>query len=167
MTDPDPLWSSLHDHFAEDDGSLPELHLDGLPREAIPEVFGMLWERGRDVTAGGARFHDRRDGQDRPLNDPREVGRLVVAGEADVHVVLAGLESGGSTIPDLGVLVHQDGLILDYRMGADWGPPQLLALFGLIHELAASSPAMTVAQLDAGEAFSSAWRSYTEGKDVS
>lgn len=37
------------------------------------------------------------------------------------HVVLGGIRGTNQVIPDLGVFVLTDGLVLSYRMGPEWG----------------------------------------------
>ena len=63
-------------------------------------------------------------------------------------------------MPDLGVFVCTDEVTLDYRMGVEWGPPQLAALFELLRQLMAvaggrvelgSGAGPTVSQQFAGE----------------
>ena len=40
-----------------------------------------------------------------------------------------------AVIPDLRVFVFPGAIYLDYRMGPDWGPAQLCALFELLNQL--------------------------------
>lgn len=62
---------------------------------------------------------------------------LVLSGGAHrFHVVWVGIASSGVTLPDLGVFVFPDRLVLDYRMGPSWGPGEVAAFFRLLTELA-------------------------------
>ena len=161
----DSIWSQLRDLFEHDDGSLPEIELTNLGPAAIPKVFATLWRRGHDATAGGASYCDRRDGQDKPIRSAEEAAVLACNQVAEsIHVVLEGLESAGSPIPDLGVCVHPDGLVLDYRMGPAWGPQQVTALFELLITIAEEEPEMTVSHQYSDEAFGAAWKLYREAR---
>jgi len=164
----DSIWSQLRDLFDHDDGSLPEIELTNLGPAAIPRVLATLWRRGRDATAGGASYCDRRDGQDKPIASAEEAANaavLVCNQEAEsIHVVLGGLGSAGSPIPDLGVFVHPDGLVLDYRMGSAWGPRQVDALFELLLTIAEIEPELTVRHQYSDEAFDVAWKQYREAR---
>ncbi len=134
----DQIWDSLKEFFEDNDGSLPEIYLKNLGPETVQSIFDLLWNRGRDVSSDGAVFHDRRDDRAKPIESAYEVAGLVCKGDAEsIHVLLGGLACGGATIPDLGVGVHPDEIILDYRMGPEWGPLELAALFGLLRELSA------------------------------
>lgn len=164
----DSIWGQLRDLFERDDGSLPEIELTQIGPAVIPEVFATLWRRGHDATAGGASYRDRRDGQDKPIATPGNAANaavLVCNREAEsVHVVIGGLGRAASPIPDIGVFVHPDGLVLDYRMGPAWGPAQLTALFELLHTIAEAEPNLAVRHRDSGEAFDVAWKQYRESR---
>jgi hypothetical protein len=49
--------------------------------------------------------------------------------------MLAGIERGSVTLPDIGVFVFPDQIALDYRMGDEWGPAQLRAFFRLLYDV--------------------------------
>ncbi|MGE0145157.1 MAG: hypothetical protein AB7T19_17870 [Planctomycetota bacterium] len=134
----------------------------------IPGVFATLWRRGHDATARGASYCDRRDGQDKPIasaEDASNVAILVCNREAEpVHVVIGGLGRTGCQLPDLGVFVHPEGLVLDYRMGPAWGPQQVATLFDLFLTIAEAEPALKVHHEYCREAFDVAWKKYREAR---
>jgi len=162
------IWSQLRDLFEHDDGSLPEIELTNFRAAAIPGHFATLWRRGRDVTASGASYCSRHDWQDRPIvsaEDAASAAARVCSQEAEsIHVVLGGLEYAGSRIPDLGVFVYPDGLVLDYRMGAAWGPRQVAALLELLLAIAETEPDLAVHHQYSDEAFAVAWKMYREAR---
>jgi hypothetical protein len=164
----DSLWSQLRDLFEHDDRSLPELELTHLRPETIPSVLAMLWRRGHDVTAGGASYCDQRDGRDNPIastEDAVNAALLVCSGVAQpLHVVLRGLGDADAPVPDLGVFVHQGGLIFDYRMGPAWKPHHVVALFELLLEISAIEPEMVVRHQYSDETFDAAWKRYKEAR---
>jgi hypothetical protein len=96
-------------------------------------------------------------------------GALVSSGEAQpFHVCFQGIRSSaGIAIPDLGIFVFQRELALDYRMGAEWGPPQLAGLFELLADLAALGPDSRVflergTSAEIEERFQSSWSRFVE-----
>ena len=164
------IWTQTRDWFEHDDGSLPEIEVRNLDREAIQAIFAHLWSRGSDVTGGGAVYTDLRDEQTYPIDSAEAVAALVCNHEAWTHVVLRGLEYAGSQIPDLGVWVLPDGLCFDYRMGSEWGSRQVIALLELLVAIAEMAPEMTVHhefdQFEGTEVFSSALNRYRETRDT-
>ena len=50
------LWSELRRFFDCDDGSLPEIWIEGLSADDLQAVFDELRSRGEFVTAGSATF---------------------------------------------------------------------------------------------------------------
>lgn len=161
-------WNQLRHLFERDDGSLPEIELTGLGGGALREAFASIWRRGRDATAEGASYFDRREGRERPIasaEDAAVAAALVHRGDAEsVHVVVGGLAAGGTALPDLGVFVHPDGLTLDYRMGPAWGPPQVDALFTLLLSVEESAPDVAVRLPSSDGAFDRAWEQFRDAR---
>jgi hypothetical protein len=142
------LWESLHDLFDTDDGSLPDVYIENLNSEAIVQGYALLRERASHIVTHDPSFWSIHDGKDCPLESVPNAAALVVSFQADpFHVVFGGITAGGCVVPDLGVFVFQESLALDYRMGPEWGPPQLEAFFHLLMELTFLNPNCTV-QLD-------------------
>ncbi|WP_282298156.1 hypothetical protein [Stenotrophomonas sp. PS02289] len=126
--------SSLLPNFSKDDGSLPEVEIDFCDPALIPKAFALLFARGGVVaSAGGATLWRRDTEEDIAFTGP-ECADLVIGETADpFHLLLGGICVEGAHIPDLGVFVHQGGLILDYRMGPEWGFDQISALMALLN----------------------------------
>lgn len=164
----DSIWSQIRDLFETNDGSLPEIELTNLDSGAIPRLFASLWRRGHDTTAGGASYCDRRDGQDKPIASVEDAANAAVhvcnQEAQSIHVVLGGLGSAEAPMPDLGVFVHPDGLVFDYRMGPAWGPQQVAALFELLHTIAETAPDFEVHHQYSDKAFAVAWKQYRDSR---
>lgn len=123
------LWDELHDLFDTDDGSLPEIRVDFDDAGALLSACALLEQRARSVGPRSVLG---------PPGTVRDVAALIVAGEPGVevfHVMFEGLEVDGVTLPELGVFVFPDQLALDYRMGLEWGPRTVGALFELLVEM--------------------------------
>lgn len=160
----DWLWDELHDLFDSDDGSLPEIRVDFADRAATVAGYGLLRERTARVVSERPSFWTKPGAVECAIDSVPNAAALVVAGRASpFHIVLGGLESGGHTIPDLGVLVDPDRLALDYRMGHDWGPGELCALFDLLGALATLDPKASLSHDDPEGAarFQDAWRRWS------
>ena len=123
----------LADYFATNDGSLPEIEVAFVSPEGVVEAFEFLFSCGaRDVTVGGASLWLRQREQGRALVGGDGGTRIAAGGAEGFHVVLADITSLGTILPDLGVFVDAESLVIDYRMGPEWGPAQVSALLALL-----------------------------------
>jgi hypothetical protein len=129
-------WDRLRWLFDTDDGALYDIRLTSLDESGVAAAFEFV--RSRSAVTPDALFWHTGLERDQRVADYPDAARLVVRGVADpFHVLAPGLEFAGTVIPDLGVFVWPDEVTLDYRMGPEWGRPQLLALFELLRQLAA------------------------------
>ncbi|WP_442481561.1 hypothetical protein [Aeoliella sp. SH292] len=150
------LWDQLHDQFDTDDGSLPDVYVEYQKPEALVSAYLLLRDRATAVVTERPDYWSTSLQQRLPLDTVPNASMLVLSGEAEpFHVVFGGITAKGVVIPDLGVFVFQECIALDYRMGSEWGPPELDAFFELLVELSALDPACRVA-LDDGQPVSQA-----------
>lgn len=63
---------------------------------------------------------------------------------AAFHIVVKGLTFLGATIPDLGVFIFSEFIVLDYRMGKEWGPEQVAALFECLRQMKEIAPSAQI-----------------------
>jgi len=158
------LWSELHDLFDTDDGSLPEIRVNYVEKEAMVAGYGLLRRRAARVVTENPYFWSKMHDAERGLDSVSNAAALVVAGEAEpFHVVLGGIQARNTTIPDLGVFVFPDQLALDFRMGPAWGASELEALFQVLIELTALEANAMVSLEDnvvaeVAARFQNAWR---------
>jgi hypothetical protein len=137
------VWKRLHSLFDTDDGGLYDIRLTGLDASGVAAVFDFLRAHAR--LSRDAIFWHRGLERDERVADYPNPARLVAEEQADeFHVLAQGLSFGGVTVPDLGVCVRPRQVTLDYRCGREWGEPQVLALFELLRQLVALSPAARV-----------------------
>lgn len=160
------LWKELGDLFDTDDGSLPEVRVDYRESAATASGYALLRQRAARVSDKAffwSKIHD----AERPLDSVTNAAALVVSGEAaPFHVVFSGIQSGGVSVPDVGVFVFQDQLALDFRMGPAWGPRELEAFFGVLGELASLDPNASLSLHegvlpDEAARFQNAWRRWS------
>ncbi|MCC5085434.1 hypothetical protein [Xanthomonas campestris] len=126
----------LSKYFERNDGSLPEVEVKFPNRSAVSVAFKHLYDRGaRNVTVNGGYVWIKETQSEKPFGGPEDAV-LVASGAAEAfHVVLGGIAGTDCPIPDLGVFVFTDSLALDYRMGSDWGPPEIQSWLELLRQL--------------------------------
>lgn len=138
------LWKELHHLFDTDDGSLPEIWLSDLSPDGVVAIFAHL-QNASDRIMSGSSLWVIEEQQDKPVNSVPNAASLVVQGLAEpFHCLCQGLTCNGAVIPDLGVFVLENQIVLDYRMGEEWNAQKLNALFGLLTELKRIHPTAKV-----------------------
>ncbi|AYN96956.1 hypothetical protein EAW52_25010 [Pseudomonas sp. LTJR-52] len=123
-------------YFETNDGSLPEIELIFSNPEKVSQAFELLLASdARDVTAGGGSLWLKAHQKQKPFMGSGDAA-LVIADIAEpFHVVLAGITSDGCTLPDLGVLVTQSCLTIDYRMGHSWREAEVRSFLVVLKKL--------------------------------
>ncbi|MFS2036554.1 hypothetical protein ACEN8I_21215 [Polaromonas sp. CT11-55] len=136
---------NLSRYFETNDGSLPEIEVTFSDSSRMLLAFQHLYNRGaRNVTANGGSLWLTQSQTEAPFSGP-ESASLVVSGAAEAfHVVLGDIAGSDRTIPDLGVFVFPDTLAFDYRMGPDWGSPEIQSLLALLRQLCELGGAVSV-----------------------
>ncbi len=127
---------NLTQYFSTDDGSLPEIKVAYREAASAVEAFALLYERGaRDVTVDGGHLWMRATRSEKSFSGPADA-LLMAEGLADpFHVVLGGIRGTDQVIPDLGAFVSTDGLVLDYRMGPEWGQAEIESFLEVLRKL--------------------------------
>jgi hypothetical protein len=138
------LWYALHSLFDTDDGSLPEIWIDDLSDLGVENIFAFLRSRGTTLPEEPC-YWDYRLQREMPIDSVPNAAQLVIQGEAaPFHVVMQGLSFSETTIPDLGIFIFSQRIIIDYRMGSAWGPAELIALFEMFKEIHRLDPDATI-----------------------
>ena len=114
------LLDQLGELFAVDDGSLPEIRVEGLDAETVAKALALV--EGLAV---------------KPLKYAHEQGANA---PADANHFVATLNVGGCELPDLGFGAFGDAVIIDYRMGPEWTVDRVRALLKLLHDISALKP---------------------------
>ncbi|ROU05095.1 hypothetical protein [Lysobacter enzymogenes] len=129
--------SALGEYFQDDDGSLPEIELrfaqPALLVAALEYLFGLpgAYDASRDTACVWNLIHDREE----PYRSPQDARRVASGELAAFHRLLRAAQVDGCVLPDLGVFVSGEELILDYRMGPQWGESEIVALLRLLARL--------------------------------
>jgi len=103
--------------FAIDDGSLPEIHVEGLDQRSIEGALDLI----HSAALAPAKY-----GHEAGSEAPPGVNHFVVK-----------VAIGGTELPELGVASFEDAMIIDYRMGPAWDAARISALFELLRRICA------------------------------
>jgi hypothetical protein len=143
------LWRRLHHLFEEDDGSLPDIFVEGLHDSQLTDVYRFVRSHSRIYDDPGLwTLETKRDTPIRELDDPV---KLLIDGKVDPFVHgLEDFEVDGTKLPLVIVFVWRDFMILNYRMGEEWGPRQLHALFRFLSTLKDMARQARVTHRDSG-----------------
>ncbi len=136
---------NLLQYFNTDDGSLAEIEIAFPEPEMITQAFEFLFSCGaRNVTKGGGSVWLTDPLTEQPFSGAGDAS-LVVAGVASpFHVVLSDVSCAGRPLPELGVFVDSHGLVIDYRMGAEWGELEIESLLELLRKFGAMGGVVSV-----------------------
>ncbi len=144
------LHREVHDLFDQDNGSFPEVWVDGLSSDEAQAVYAELLRTAAPLTAQQAVW-DRVTDRDVALRDLQDAGRLAAEGRlSGMHVLLTGLRWNGGDLPDLGVSVWPGAVAIDYRPGADWSPMTVGRFISLLLSLRALTRAGEIVVADEG-----------------
>ena len=126
----------LAPYFDTHDGSLPEVVV-AFPPGQVRAAFRLLFDLGaRDASAGGGATLWVPDTEsERTFSGPEDLD-LVLSGRVEpFHILLGGIAIEGCMLPDLGVFVDRESLVLDYRMGDEWDESRVRAFLRLLGRL--------------------------------
>ena len=143
------LPSQFGDLFAVDDGSLPEIRVEGLDRGAVAAAVALIQS---------AAIRPFKYGHEHEATAPPGANHFVAI-----------LNLAGRQLPELGFGAFDDALIVDYKMGPEWTTERVQALFELLHRICALHPAAYVelepeATPRLRRAFQKAWMQYLTQK---
>lgn len=165
------LWPQLHELFDTDDGSLPDVFIENLTGDQVSEIYA--WVRSKCGVYSDActpMFWDRVDEQDVPVTSVDDPASLVVNGQAEsFRHGLSEVSSSGVVVPPLTIAVWPNSIEFDYRMGSEWGPAQLDALFDFLWSLQQLAPTAIITHSFEGcsersTSFTDAWSRYKREK---
>lgn len=103
----------------------------------VADVYAML--RCRSQLVGEPPFFwSRTEQTDLLVDSVPNAAALTSGGQAEAfHILISGVTAGDVELPPLGVFVWPDTIELDYRMGPDWGPDQIIGFFELLRDCCA------------------------------
>ena len=167
------LWAQLHDLFDTDDGSLPDLIVENLSSAQVVTIY--QWVRSLcDVYTDDGEptlWHCEQE-RDVPITSLDSPAQLIISGRAkSFRHGLAELSISGIVIPQLTVAVSPNKIEFDYRMGLEWGPSELDALFDFLWSVQQLAPAATISHSYEGDSkptqiFARLWDEFKLGKSA-
>ena len=164
----DSLWDQVGACFDTDDGSLPGIEVSKLSPDELAAIYAMLRSRSH-VEGDPPEFWSTVEEASRPVDSVPNAAALVASGQAEAfHMLIAGLVASGVPLPPIGVFVWPDTIELDYRMGSDWGPPQVAGFFELLRDCCRLAAGALVVPADCEgppypKRFLQAWSSFVGG----
>lgn len=167
------LWGELHDLFDTDDGSLPDIFVENLSGDQVRAIY--RWVRsqcGIYCNDGDPTLWDRTEERDGPIKAVDDPAQLVISGRAEpFRHGLTQFSISGVDLPQLTVAVYPSEIEFDYRMGSEWGPPQLTALFAFLWTIQQMAPDATISHAHEGDSgrsqsFADTWHDFQREKSA-
>ena len=131
------------------DGSLPDINVGNLTSEQTVTIYEWLMSQcsiAREPTLWNVGLQ-----QDVLISETPQPARAFVSGSVETfRHCLSGLSIHGIALPELSVSVEAGGLSFDYRMGPEWGKPQVEALFELLSQILELAPDARITRTEEG-----------------
>lgn len=164
-------WEKIRHLFERDDGSLPDIFLQGLSGEEVVVVYEWLTARSRPQE--GATVWSITENRDIHIREVlRPANELCIGNIESFRHQLKGLSALGLELPLLTVFVMPNEISLDYRMGPDWNERRVEALFEILRNLRMIAPRAKITRAEEGahdkpdEEFGEAFDAYAKTFDA-
>ena len=164
-------WEKLRHLFERDDGSLPDIFVEGLSGEEVVAAYEWLTARSRAEEA--ATVWSVTEKEDIPIREvPRPAYELCIGNIESFRHQLQGLSALGVQLPLLTVFVMQNEISFDYRMGPGWNERSVEALFEILRNLRMIAPRAKITRTEEGgdgepdEEFRIAFDAYAKAFDA-
>lgn len=144
------IWDKLHHLFDEDNGSLPDIFVEGVSPEELVEIYS--WVLLLTKPYGDPCLWSLEEERDIRIADIPNPALYYIKGKADSF--RHGLEEfsfNGVNIPQLTICVGDSCVEFDYRMGEEWGAKELMALFEFLYRIKCIAPDAKITQADEGD----------------
>jgi len=167
------LWPQLRDIFETDDGSLPDIFVENLSGDQVQSIYH--WVRSQcDVYCddGAPTLWDRVAECVVAITDLDDPAQLVLDGRAEpFRHGLTRFSISDVEIPQLTVAVAPNSIEFDYRMGSEWGPSQVAALFDFLWAIQQLAPDARISHVHEGGSkcslnFTNAWNQFTRDQSA-
>lgn len=161
------LWIQVHELFDTDDGSLPDILVGNLTSDQVVTIY--RWVRSQcEIYSnnGDATVWHREHDCDVSIKSLDNPALLATSGRVEpFRHGLTRFTVSGVAIPQLTIEVSANEIGFDYRMGSDWGPSQVTALFDFLWSIQQLAPAATISHSHEGDSkptqsFANAWREF-------
>lgn len=139
------IWNELHHLFDEDDGSLPDIFVEGISPEESVEIYS--WVLSLTDPYDEPCLWSLEEEKDIRISDIPNPALYYIQGKAESF--RHGLEVfsfGGIKIPQLSICIGESGVEFDYRMGKEWGENEIKALFDFFYHIKLIAPSAKITQ---------------------
>ena len=139
------IWNELHHLFDEDDGSLPDIFVEGISAEESVEIYS--WVLSLTKPYGEPCLWSIEEERDIRITDIPNPALYYTQGKAESF--RHGLEKFSFSeveIPQLSICIGESSVEFDYRMGKEWGSKELLALFEFLYRIKCIAPKAKIVQ---------------------
>lgn len=139
------IWGAVKEYFEEDDGSLPDIFIVNLTHKEEEDIFN--WILSITEPFDNSEIYSIREDKNFPLKYYKNPVSAVITGE--VYPFRLGLNKfiiKNVTIPQLTILISINEIEFDYRMGKQWGPEQVEALFEFLALIKDKAPSARIIQ---------------------
>ena len=139
-----PPSKELIEIFQKRDGALPDIELNNLTSSELISVYAFLRGCAKRISSAGAYYWCLKTESEVSIRINDNPATLVASSEAEpFHLCFDGITSpSGCKVPELGIFVFQDSLVIDYQMGASWTESALIGLFEIIDRIKVIAPKM-------------------------
>jgi hypothetical protein len=138
--DRETLWNCTKSYFETDDGSLPEIAIGNLRGKDREKVFSLLCSYFESKNIDATYVIRKSDFVESSPFNKALLRRLEDNEITRIQFLVKGLKIHEASLPDLGILILSEEVILDYRMGCDWTPKTVFSLFCFLKELRQAAP---------------------------
>jgi hypothetical protein len=126
------LWEALSSLFETDDGSLPEVVIGNLDKNAVEQIFQYLKSHADPIENDVLVWHAQL-GEEVPLNSIEGLIDLLYRGEVPrIRILLKNISVDGVSLPPIGCLILPSEVELDYKMGKEWNPEKVFNFLRLL-----------------------------------
>ncbi|WP_157522248.1 hypothetical protein [Mitsuaria sp. 7] len=147
-----PPWRQILDLFTPDDGSLPDVFIDGMSYEEMIDVYA--WVTSQCGVFGNPTAWHKAEQRDIPLALLPSAARSFVDGDIEgFRHGLVMLRSAGVELPELTLCLEApDCISFDYRKGPAWTEATITAFLAFLAQIHRRAPGATIWHAEEGGA---------------
>jgi hypothetical protein len=139
------LWQMVKDLFETDDGSLPDIFIEGLEANQVIRVIEWLAALAGPLPP--VTVWSRKDETELEMDKLENAAFEVISGNIDpFRVNVGGLAIHGIRLPEMTVFIDKNEIAFDYRMGPSWNEVTVMALFDLLAGIKGIAPNAAIFQ---------------------
>ncbi len=143
------VWARLRHLFNGDDGSLPDIFVEGVSPEESVKIYS--WVVSLAKPYGEPYLWSLAEEKEIRISEIPNPALYYIQGKSESF--RHGLEVfsfSGCRIPQLSIGINESGLEFDYRMGREWGKNELEALLDFLCCIKKMAPSAKITQADEG-----------------